>query len=148
MPKPPSHHVMLGFDFGMKRIGVAVGQLITHTATPTAVLKAKDGVPNWDHIQELINTWQADGLVVGIPLNMDGREQPMTQNARKFANKLAGRFHLPVYTVDERLTTVEAKRENAARHQKGALPEQLDSVAAKLILEQWLREQPTGAPDD
>ncbi len=128
----PKHNTLLGFDFGMRRIGVAVGQMITRTANPVAVLNARDGVPNWEHVQELIDTWNIDAIVVGIPLNMDGSKQPVTFAAQRFANKLSSRYGLPVYTVDERLTTVEAKR-----HQQT----ELDSYAAKLILEQWLREQ-------
>lgn len=128
----PKHNTLLGFDFGMRRIGVAVGQMITRTANPVAVLNARDGVPNWGHVQELIDTWNIDAIVVGIPLNMDGSKQPVTFAAQRFANKLSSRYGLPVYTVDERLTTVEAKR-----HQQT----ELDSYAAKLILEQWLREQ-------
>ncbi|WP_423063226.1 Holliday junction resolvase RuvX [Candidiatus Paracoxiella cheracis] len=128
----PKHNTLLGFDFGMRRIGVAVGQMITRTANPVAVLNARDGVPNWEHVQELIDTWNIDAIVVGIPLNMDGSKQPVTFAAQRFANKLSSRYGLPVYTVDERLTTLEAKR-----HQQ----KELDSYAAKLILEQWLREQ-------
>lgn len=134
--------VLLGFDFGMQRIGVAVGQRMTRSANPIAVLKARDGVPNWQHIQDLIDTWHAEGLVIGIPYNMDGSEQPLTQAARKFANKLQGRFHLPVFTTDERLTTIEAKRHLSDTNQQKRISfSQLDSYAAKLILEQWLHEQ-------
>ena len=86
--------------------------------------------------------WKADGLVVGIPLNMDGAAQPITYAARGFAKKLRAHFNLPVYTVDERLTTVESKRQLVEQYQTEGikLPEQLDSYAAKLILEQWLHE--------
>ena len=135
MPDPSPHCVLIGFDFGMRRIGVAVGQMITQSANPLAVLKAKDGVPQWDSIQTLIDTWQADALVVGIPVSMDGTPQPITFAARRFANKLHSKFRLPVYPIDERLTTIEAKRITP----KKEVP--LDSVAAKLILEQWLHEQ-------
>ena len=128
----PKHITLLGVDFGLRKIGVAVGQMITRTANPVATLKAQDGIPNWDHIQELINVWEIDGIVVGIPLNMDGSKQMLTFAAQRFANKIEARFRLPVYRVDERLTTVEAKR-----HQQT----EVDSYAAKLILEQWLHEQ-------
>lgn len=131
----PEHHTLMSFDFGMRKIGVAVGQMITHTANPLAILKAKDGIPDWCHIQKLINIWNIDAIVVGIPLNMDGSEQPITFAARKFANRLQSRFKLPVYTVDERLTTIEAKRYKEKQIQ------QFDSYAATLILEQWLHEQ-------
>lgn len=137
------HQTLLGFDFGMKRIGIAVGQTLTRSATPVAVITAQDGVPDWDHVKILIETWSADGLIVGIPLKMDGTEQPITYAARQFARKLRTHFVLPVYTIDERLTTLESKRQLAEQYKiKGIkLPEQLDSYAAKLILEQWLQDQ-------
>lgn len=128
---------VLGFDFGTKKIGVAVGQTLTRSANPLAVIRAQDGVPNWETIEELIQTWQVDACVVGIPLNMDGSEQPITESARKFANRLHGRFHLPVHLMDERLTTDAAKRE-MKRLDKDE--HNLDSYAAKIILEAWLSE--------
>ena len=76
---------VLGFDVGTKSIGVAVGQQITSSATPLLSLKAVDGIPNWDEIAKLIQEWQPDLVVVGLPLNMDGTEQEMTHRARKFA---------------------------------------------------------------
>ncbi len=132
MDNVPDHNTLLGFDFGMKRIGVAVGQTITASANPLPTLKAQDGIPNWDAIETLIKTWHADGIIVGIPLNMDGTEQNTTRLATKFANRLHARFNLPVYKVDERLTTVEARQHTKTN---------IDSYAAKLILESWLREQ-------
>ena len=133
---------VLGFDFGMKRIGLAVGQTLTCSANPVAILGVHDGIPRWEKIEALIRIWDADALVVGIPYNMDGSEQPLTLTARKFARKLRSHFRLPVYTVDERLTTIEAKRQWRERKEKKnvRLSEQFDSYAAKLILEQWLRE--------
>ena len=95
-------HILLGFDFGMKRIGVAVGQTVTKTARPLETLKAKQGVPHWEKILKLIKTWQPDALIVGIPLNMDGTPQPLTEAAEQFANELKKRFELPVYGIDER----------------------------------------------
>ncbi len=138
MPKPIT---LLGFDFGMKRIGVAIGQTLTQSANPIAVLDAKDGVPNWETIQTLIQAWGADAFVVGIPYNMDGSAQATTNAAKKFAKKLQQRFGLVVYTLDERLTTLESKRQLAEEYRTTGtkMPEQVDSYAAKLILEQWLR---------
>lgn len=129
----PEQSILLGFDFGMRKIGVAVGQMITRTANPLTMLKAEDGIPHWELVRELIKIWDIDAIVVGIPLNMDGSTQPLTFAARKFARRLHARFGLPVYTVDERLTTIAAKRTKNVT--------QLDSYAAKLILEQWLGEQ-------
>jgi putative Holliday junction resolvase len=142
MPKAASQ-TLLGIDFGLKRIGIAVGQTLTKSANPIAVLKAKNGEPSWNDIDALIQTWKADAIVVGIPYNMDGSEQPLTQVTRQFVKKLRAHITLPIYTIDERLTSVEAKQQ---LFDKGELKEiistqQLDSYAAKLILEQWLQNQ-------
>ena len=136
-----SNKTVLGFDFGMKHIGVAVGQTITRTATPLTSLKATDGIPNWDEIAKLISTWGAQALIVGIPLNMDGTEQPITAAAKKFSNRLHARYKLPVHPVDERLTTVEAKQQLFEAAGYRALDKNaIDSYSAKLILESWLRD--------
>ena len=108
MPELGSRTV-LAFDFGTKSIGVAVGQEITGTASPLPALKARDGIPDWNVIEKLYEEWQPHVVVVGLPLNMDGTEQEMTQRARKFANRLHGRFRVAVETCDERLTTTDAK---------------------------------------
>lgn len=141
MPEKTKHHVVLGIDFGMRRIGIAVGQIVTQTATPLTILKATDGNPRWEDIEALIQTWNVDGLIVGIPYNMDGSEQTMTHTARRFTNKLRARFGLPTYTIDERLTTIEAKyHQLSSHHVQRKKFTTLDSYAAKIILEQWLRE--------
>lgn len=130
---------LLGFDFGTHNIGVAVGQTITGTASPLAALRAKDGQPDWHVVERLINEWQPQRIVVGLPLNMDGTEQPLTQLARKFANRLHGRFGLPVELQDERLTTIAAKEELFARGGFRQLSkDKIDSAAAQLILEDYL----------
>ncbi|MDN7127359.1 Holliday junction resolvase RuvX [Pseudidiomarina sp. 1APR75-33.1] len=132
---------LLGFDFGTHNIGVAVGQTITGTASPLAALKAKDGQPDWQKVQVLINEWQPQCLVVGLPLNMDGTEQPVTELARKFANRLHGRFGLPVHLQDERLTTVAAKEELFERGGFRQLSkDKIDSAAAQLILEDYMSQ--------
>lgn len=136
-----SNKTVLGFDFGMKHIGVAVGQTITRTATPLTSLKAIDGIPNWDEIAKLISTWGAKALIVGIPLNMDGTDQPITAAAKKFSNRLHARYKLPVHPVDERLTTVEAKQQIFEAAGYRALDKNaIDSYSAKIILESWLRD--------
>lgn len=135
-------HTVLGFDFGMKRIGVAVGQTLTRTANPLTTISAKDGIPNWEQLDQLIEKWHPQILIVGKPLNMDGTIQPLTQAAMRFAKRLQARYHLPVYEVDERLSTVAAK--TAVFDQGGyrALKKKpVDSVAAQLILIDWLNEQ-------
>ena len=133
---------ILAFDFGTFSIGVAVGQHITGTASPLAALRAKDGQPNWDEVAKLIASWQPQSLVVGLPLNMDGTEQPLTDMARKFANRLHGRFGLPVHLQDERLTTVAAKQSLfASGGYKNLQKDKVDSAAAQLILEDYLNRR-------
>ena len=98
----------LGFDFGSHRIGVAFGQTVTGTAQPLGVLKANDGSPDWDRIAQLLSEWQPSCLVVGLPYNLDGSTSELLTRATKFGHRLQGRFGLPVYGVDERLSTVAA----------------------------------------
>ncbi len=132
---------VLGFDFGMKRIGVAVGNQVTLSAKPLSPLKAKDGVPSWDLLQKMIREWQPEALIVGVPVHIDGGEQAITFAAKKFAKKLNARYQLPVFPVDERLTTVEARQMLFDEGGYKKLSEvSIDSHAAKLIVEQWLAE--------
>ena len=129
---------VLGFDFGTKSIGVAIGQQTTASATPLLSLKAVDGIPNWDEIGKLIKEWQADLVVVGLPLNMDGTEQEMTHRARKFANRLNAKFGVKIVTQDERLTTTDAKARLFELGGFKALTKgQVDAVSAVLIVESY-----------
>ena len=136
----------LGFDFGMKYIGVAIGQKVTRTASPLTTLTATDGIPAWAEVMEIITTWHPCQLIVGLPLNMDGSEQPITFCARRFANRLKARYDLPVAFVDERLTTWEAKQRLGRcalyvdNPTKKTL-ERLNAAAAVVLLEQWIDEQ-------
>lgn len=133
--------ILLGFDFGTKRIGVAVGQTITKTARPLAIIPAKNGEPQWDALDKIVNTWRPDAIVVGIPLNMDGTEQPLTQAAKQFEDALRGRFSIPVFGIDERLTTKDAREQIFQKGGYKALQNgQIDSVAAQLILETWFMQ--------
>jgi putative Holliday junction resolvase len=133
---------VMGFDFGMKHIGVAVGQTITRTAQALTSISAQQGIPDWKEIEKLIVIWQPDALVVGLPLNMDGTEQPITQHAHQFAQKLKKHFHLTVYEEDERLSTVEAREKIFSQGGYRALTKKaIDSMAAKLILESWLNHR-------
>ena len=133
--------VYLAFDFGYKRIGVAVGQELTKTASPLETLQASKGVPNWEVVSMLVKRWRPRGLVVGLPTHIDGKEQYTTKASKVFAQQLEERFGLPVAMVDERLTTVEARArlftEGGYRKIKHS---QVDSVAAVIILEQWLQQ--------
>ncbi len=125
---------LLGFDYGEKRIGVAVGQTLTATASPLATIKVKNHRPDWDTVSRLIETWKPDALVVGLPLNMDGTPQAMTSAAERFVRQLHGRYRVPVRTVDERLSTFEAKKRSKSRRHP------VDPIAAQLILETWLTQ--------
>jgi putative Holliday junction resolvase len=134
-----NNSVTIAFDYGLRSIGVAVGQSITGTASPLSALSAKDGIPNWEQIGRIFEEWQPTNLLVGLPLNMDGSEQEITQRAKKFANRLNGRFNLPVFTHDERLSTVDAKeRLFELGGFKKLTKEKVDSVSACLIFETWL----------
>ncbi|MFZ7109641.1 Holliday junction resolvase RuvX [Avibacterium avium] len=135
----------LAFDFGTKSIGCAVGQSITGSAQPLPAFKAQDGIPNWAAIEKCLTEWKPNIVVVGLPLNMDGTEQPLTQRARKFANRLHGRFGVTVTLQDERLTTTEARAEIFQRGGFKALEKgKVDSISACIILESWF-ENPTQA---
>ncbi len=144
MPEQPRRQgTILAFDFGTKRIGVAIGNTLTGTARPLTVLKANDGAPDWQQLTTLVTQWQPVQLVVGLPLNMDGTESELSTRARRFANRLGGRLSLPVATVDERLSSFEARGEIMRSEQRpGARPE-VDALAASLILETWLSSHST-----
>lgn len=131
---------LIGFDYGTKWIGLAVGQTLTATATPLTALPNKGAHPDWAGIELVIRTWQPDALVVGLPFNMDDTEADPAPKMRRFANQLKARFGLPVHHADERLTSIESRRQLGIKT-KGRVPG-LDAYAAKLILETWLSEHP------
>jgi putative Holliday junction resolvase len=134
-----SVNTVLAFDFGTKSIGVAVGQLVTGTASPLDALKAQDGIPNWDLVAQVFSEWNPDLAVVGLPVNMDGSNQQVTFSAKKFANRLNAKYKVKVETCDERLTTVEAKaRLFELGGYKKLNKQKVDSVSACLIFSSWL----------
>ncbi len=135
--------LVLGFDYGTRQIGVAVGQAITGQARELCVLKAQNGVPDWEQVEALFREWQPDAVVVGLPLNMDGTSSEMSERAEKFARRLQGRFNVPTHTHDERLTTFEAKGQRLrGEGQRGDYRQRpVDALAAALLLEGWLAEQ-------
>lgn len=131
--------VYIGFDFGYKRIGMAVGLKITKQASPLNTINAERGAPNWQTVQKVINEWRPKALVVGVPTCIDGSEQYTTKPAKQFAKQLEIIFSLPVYLVDERLSTIEAReRLFAVGGYKKIQKSAVDSIAACVILEQWL----------
>lgn len=134
---------IIGFDYGTKSIGVAIGQEITGTARPLKALKAKDGIPNWDEIKRILDEWQPDLLVVGYPTDLDGKDlETITPRAKKFANRLHGRFGYSVEMHDERLSTKEARADLFAHGGYRALTKgNIDSQSAVVILESWFENQ-------
>ena len=140
---PERFKSLMAFDFGTQRIGIAIGQRITGSASPLNPIKARDGVPDWDLLQRVVDEWQTDAFVVGLPLNMDGSASNMSRRANKFAKRLVGRYHRPAYTHDERLTSYEAKGiviEQGGSRDFGA--NSVDGLAAQLILESWMAAWP------
>jgi putative Holliday junction resolvase len=133
-PATQKHLSFLAFDFGTRRIGVAVGNTLTGSARPLRTLVV-GATPAFDAIAGLVAEWRPDALVVGVPLHPDGAAHDNTRRARRFARQLEGRLGLPVHEVDERYTTTEARAEGHA---------DLDAASAAIILEQFLRT--TGAP--
>lgn len=132
---------VLGFDFGMKKIGVAVGQTITKTASPLTQLKAEKGEPKWAEITALIKLWTPFALVVGRPLNMDGTTQPVTLAAEQFAHALESRYGLAVHLVDERLSTVAARSKLFEKGGYRVLSKKnIDEASAQIILQEWLEQ--------
>ncbi|WP_066959435.1 Holliday junction resolvase RuvX [Microbulbifer sp. Q7] len=135
----------LAFDFGTRSIGLAYGQSLTGSARELDPLPAKDGKPNWDQVQRIVKEWQPQVLLVGLPLNMDGTESEFGARARKFGQRLHGRLGLPVEYADERLSTRAAKDEARERGHRGNFANQpIDSIAARIFLEDWLRQQGAG----
>ena len=129
-------HTLLGFDFGKQRIGIAVGQGVTGTATALRTLTSRNGKPDWEAISALIDEWRPQALVVGLPLHADGSDSDMTTAARKFAHQLEARYRLPVQTMDERLSSHAARQlQQDDRHSAKA---GIDAVAAMIILQNWL----------
>jgi putative Holliday junction resolvase len=138
----------MAFDFGTRRIGVAIGQELLGSGRPVARIPARDGVPDWQQVESLLEEWRPDLAVVGLPLNMDDTENDMCARARKFGKRLHGRYHLPVEMVDERLTSFEAKGEvMTAGGSRDFGRHGVDDRAAVLILETFFgqRENDAGA---
>ena len=133
---------VLGFDVGMRRIGVAVGNALTGNASAVAVVDVHAGGPDWDRIERLRREWRPDGLVVGDPMQLDGGDQPIRKAAQAFARELRKRTQLPVVMVDERNSSQEAARrfaeERADGKRKRRDADLLDAVAAAVIVDRWL----------
>ncbi|AMA64747.1 Putative Holliday junction resolvase [Candidatus Arsenophonus lipoptenae] len=132
---------IMTFDFGTNSIGVAIGQEITTTARPLTTIKVKDSNPNWVEINKILQDWHPKLIIVGLPLNMDGTEQIISNKARKFAYNLEWRFGIKVILHDERLTTVEARSKLFNYGGYRALnKKKIDSFSAVIILESWFEQ--------
>ncbi|MCP4698936.1 MAG: Holliday junction resolvase RuvX [Gammaproteobacteria bacterium] len=127
----------MGFDYGKKRIGVAIGQTLTATASPLQTVRVLNSGPDWQTIHLLIQTWQPDALAVGLPLREDRSESHSTRGAEHFTRQLKSRFQLPIYRVDEYLSS------HAAAERVGNRTP-LDPVAAQIILETWFSTRNNG----
>lgn len=134
--------VALAFDYGLRRIGVAVGNQLAGQARALTTLHHHDD-PDWNEISRLIAEWQPDTLIIGLPLREDGSEQPITQKARQFMDELGQRFNLPTHAVDERFSSAEAEERIRAERASGQRKHRVnkgdsDAMAAQVILETWL----------
>ena len=130
---------MLAFDYGLRTIGVAVGNALLGSASALTTLAARDGVPDWDRVRRLLDDWKPEQLLVGLPLNMDDTPSDMSVRAERFARRLTGRFGIASEMMDERLSSFEARSLVDDYAQNVAL----DSIAACLILQSWFAAQAT-----
>jgi putative Holliday junction resolvase len=138
-----SCRVVLGFDYGRLRIGVAVGETLTGAGRPLRVLPTRHQRPDWDAIGRLIEEWRPDLLVVGVPRHADDTASATTEAALRFSRQLNGRFPLPVATIDERLSSWEARQRRSETTPAGRRGRDapVDAQAAALILESWFNHQ-------
>jgi len=133
--------VILAFDFGLKYIGVAIGQEITNTSQTFFSLEAKNGKPDWNKLDSLVKEWNPKLLVVGNPLNMDGSDSEIKKKSDKFSDLINKRYNIPVELMDERLTTREAKdRLKAEKDFSTYSGRDTHQIAAQIILENWFSE--------
>ena len=138
---PDTIKILLAFDYGTKNIGVASAQTITKTANSLPGLKAKDGIPDWAQIEKLLQEFKPDLVLVGLPLNMDGSESELSVRAKKFANRIHGRFGVKVEMIDERLSSFAAKGEVIAQGgSRDYKNNPVDSIAARILLKDWLNQ--------
>ena len=143
----PAARTVLSFDFGLRRIGVAVGNTLTGTAEVLATIAAQDGKPDWRSIDRCVAEWRPTAIVAGVPYNMPGRNARLATAALRFADELGDRYGIEVHRVDERLTSREAEDDLRERRRSGAKAKRVrrgdvDREAARVLLLQWLRAQP------
>jgi putative Holliday junction resolvase len=147
MPDPSRPQIVLAFDFGLRRIGVACGDTVSRSASALQTVPSGAQGPRWEMIGAMLREWQPDLAVVGLPYNVDGSESDMTASARAFAAEVARRYALEVVLVDERYSSLDAEarlksaREAGLRRGKVAKSD-IDAAAACVILERWFTEKP------
>ena len=136
------HETVLAIDYGLRNMGIAIGNTLSGTAQPLAIINARDGVPDWDALAKLFEEWQPHRVIVGHPLNMNGSESDISQRVMKFARQIEGRCQRSVTLVDERLSSREAKAAAlASGHDGNFAANPIDDEAAAIILTTWLNEQ-------
>lgn len=136
---------VIAFDFGLKRTGIAVGNTLTGSASPECTLQSRNERPDWEGITKLFAEWQPDQLVVGMPTELDGSENPLNKRINRFCNQLNGRYNLPVDQENEQFTSIEAadrlKELRQTGRKKKVEKDEVDKIAASIILENWMRKQ-------
>ena len=132
----------LCFDYGLKNIGVAMGNTLTKEARPLTILSAVNGKPRWDEITALVNEWRPSAVIVGNPIDEDGLSTELSAKAEKFARQLEGRLGLKTLLHDERFSSKEAKsRAKESGHKGDFVKQPIDDLAATIILESWLNRE-------
>ncbi len=140
MPETATHQMIMAFDFGTQKTGMAVGQALIESANPLPLFPMKDGIPNWDNLLKIVKQYQPDLFIIGLPLNMDDSESELSTRARKFARRLRHQTNIETLMVDERLTTREARDELGHYQAQGRGKNiSTDSIAAALFIESWYR---------
>lgn len=133
--------IIMAFDYGSKKIGVAVGQQLTKTASPLATVFSGPNQTNWESIDQHIKQWRPSAFVVGLPLQMNNKPQHITHLTLRFIKALEKTYQKPIFKVDERLSTQAAKAEIfEQKGYRGLKNTEIDSIAACLILENWLNQ--------
>lgn len=138
-----SANIAIGFDYGKRRVGIAIGNAIACTAQALVTLEHHSGQPDWTALDRVVAEWRPDIFIVGLPLDTDGTTQKMTRRATNFANELRGRYKCRLQTIDERYSTIEARERLAVARASGSRGKRLakgdsDAMAAQVILESWL----------
>lgn len=141
MPDLNQPHMIMAFDFGTQKMGMAVGQSLIESSNPLALFPMRDGIPNWDNLLKIVKQYQPNLFLVGLPLNMDDTESELSARARKFARRLRHQTNIETLMVDERLTTREA-RDELEHYQATGCGKHIsaDSMAAALFIESWYRD--------